>query len=149
MGNNRLAALPVNNSRFYRHEKCQGVSLPCISRDCHHAYYVRKNNIRPPVSSNYLSKKGVMEYDISHSLLCGYRLWNTFHGFENDRVVPEKREFQPSILSYKKMLFYLDTRQKKSYSEWTLCILSNFASEESAQAHGFGIINHDLYTKRR
>ena len=47
------------------------------------------------------------------------------------------------------MLFYLDSLQKKPYSEWTLCILSNQAGEELTQAHGFGIINRDLYTKRR
>jgi hypothetical protein len=101
MGNNSLAALPVNNSRFCRYEKCQGISLPLNSRNRGYAYYVRKNNIRPLISSGYLSKKGVMEYDISYPVLCGDSLWNSFHGFENDCFIPEKRKFQSSILSYK------------------------------------------------
>ena len=113
MGNNGLVALPVNNFRFCRYEKCQGISLPVDSRNRGNAYYVRKNDIRPLVSSSYLSKKGIIEYDISYSLLRGYSLWNSFHGFENDCFIPEKRKFQSSILSYKINAFLSRQSAKK------------------------------------
>jgi hypothetical protein len=105
MAGNRLVALPVDHFGLCKHGKCQGISLPSNSRNCRHAHSVRKNNIRPLVSSDYLSKKSVIEYHISRSLLCGYSLRNSFYGFENDSLVLEKREFRTSILSSKKDVF--------------------------------------------
>jgi hypothetical protein len=125
VGGNCLVALPVDNFRFCRDGGCKGISLPSNSRNCHYAYHVWEDNIRPFISSNYLSKKGVMEYHISHLLLCHHSLRNSFYGFENDSLVSKKRKFQSSILSYKINAFLSKQSKKKSYCEWILCILSN------------------------